>query len=205
MASENGNTPPEGGEEERSNHGDDDNASTGSSQILGASGLIKPGKYDEILALDEEWTKENDDRLKKIMKMKPKNIHVQEEEQCLKEKLKVVILSGRIKAGDKKLKDVTKQLDEALQLIEEERRLKEKDDEEIRKKHEEKMNSLEETVKNRMRELEESLNMGKALATSTPHDKTDVNKAIKNEVQSATAKAMDSGKYSIRTNNGRKE
>ena len=155
MAEENGNTPPGEGEEERSNHGNDDNASTGSSQILGASGLIKPGKYDEILELDEEWTKENDDRLKRIMKMRPKNPHIQDEEQRLKEKLKVVILSGKIKAGDKKLKEVTRQLDKALQLIEAERRLKEKDDEEIRKKHEGKINDT-----NRMRELEDSLNLG---------------------------------------------
>ena len=77
MASENVDNPPDVGEEDRSSlndHDDDDNASTVSSQILGESGLIKPGKYDEILALDEDWSKENDDRLRKIMKMPLKTI-----------------------------------------------------------------------------------------------------------------------------------
>ena len=194
MASENVDNPPDVGEEDRSSlndHDDDDNVSTVSSQILGESGLIKPGKYDEILALDEDWSKENDDRLRKIMKMTLKNNHIQEEERQLKEKLKVVILSGKIKAGDKKLRGVRRQLDEALQLIEEERKMKKKHDDELRKKHDDKIRSLDESVTAKMRELEESLTMGKALAHSTPHDKTAVNKAILNEVQSATAKAMD--------------
>ena len=125
------------------------------------------------------------------MKMTLKNNHIQEEERQLKEKLKVVILSGKIKAGDKTLKGVRNQLDEALQIIEEERKMKKKHDDELRKKNDDKIRSLDESVTAKMRELEESLTMGKALAHSTPHDKTAVNKAILNEVQSATAKAMD--------------
>ena len=119
---------------------------------MGESGLVKPGKYDEIFALDEDWSKKEDDRLKKIMKMTLKNTHIQEEERQLKEKLKVVILSGKIKAGDKKLKGVTRQLDEALQLIEEERKMKKKHDDELRKKNDDKIRSLDESVTTKMRE-----------------------------------------------------
>ena len=124
--------------------------------------------------------------------MKPKNTHVQNEEHVLKEKLKVVILSRKIKEGEKRTQEVTKQLDDALKLHDEERKNRDRIEENLKKKHKEDMGNLEDVMVNRMRELEDSVNMGNKFLSSTPHDKADVNKAIVNAVKTATAEAMDS-------------
>ena len=110
MVKRNSSTLPGKGEEGKSNQQINVNTLTTSGQSLGAPGSDRRMEYAETLDLDEEWTKENDDRLKKITKLKLKNPHVQYEEQRLREKLKVVILSGKIKRGNKKLREVLEQL-----------------------------------------------------------------------------------------------
>ena len=83
MVKRNSSTLPGKGEEGKSNQQINVNTLTTSGQSLGAPGSGRRMEYAETLDLDEEWTKENDDRLKKITKLKLKNPHVQYEEQRL--------------------------------------------------------------------------------------------------------------------------
>ena len=87
---------------------------------------------------------------------------------------------------------MTKQLEEALRLQEVERKNKAKDETNRRENDKREKESFQDYVENRMRDLEESMQGGKGFLSSTPHDKADVNRAITKEVESETAKAMDS-------------
>ena len=67
-----------------------------------------------VLALHDNLTDADDERLKCLQATKLKNIHLQNEERVLREKLKVVILNRRINRAEKETKKVTAQLNEAL-------------------------------------------------------------------------------------------